>query len=380
VGAFAKRMRKIIYVSGTRADFGLMLTVLRRLHMDPSIDFSICITAMHLSPTYGNTQQEIEAEGFRICGKIPVDVENTTGEGMVMGIAQEILGMTHIFKNEKPDIVLLLGDRGEMLAAALVAAHLNIHVAHLHGGERSGTVDEMLRHAISKLSHYHFESSRERLIKMGEKPTCIFVAGAPGLDGLSDINFPSRNELYQSQNFTINKPLALVIFHPVVQEIDTIADQMQNIMMAAFRSGLQVLCLKPNADAGGLIICEIIKNYEQHPDVRVMTHFTRENYLAWLANCDVLLGNSSSGIIEAASFHKPVVNVGSRQNLRERGENVIDCAPNREAIEAAISEALSRKNPEYKNVYGDGLTGERCHQWLKTLPLTTELLSKSNEY
>lgn len=376
-------MRKIIYVSGTRADFGLMLSVLRRLHQDPSIDFSICVTGMHLSPNYGNTIQEIEAEGFSIIAKISVDIESTTRESMAKCVGHQILEMTEVFKKERPDIILLLGDRGEMLAAALVAAHLNIHVVHVHGGERSGTIDEMMRHAISKFAHYHFvatENSRERLIKMGEKANHIFVTGAPGLDGLENASFLSREELCQSLRLSSDRPVALVVFHPVVQEMENSAEQMQKVMDSALKLGLQCLCLKPNADAGSIKIREMLDNYSSNSDVRIVTHFTRESYLAWLSSCDVLLGNSSSGIIEAASFHKPVVNIGSRQNLRERGDNVIDAHCESQAIEAAIRLALERKNKKYHNIYGDGRSGERSHQYLKTLPLTSDLLNKSNEY
>ncbi len=189
--------RKIIYVSGTRADYGLMRAVLRKLQDTSTIELSICVTGMHLSALYGNTVSEIEADGFALCGLIPVDVETSTPVSMAQSIGHELIAMTELFARERPDIILLLGDRGEMLAAALAAVHLNIHLVHLHGGERSGTVDEMIRHCISKLAHYHFTATQEaktRLIQMGERAEHIHVVGAPGLDDLVTAPIDSKEQ------------------------------------------------------------------------------------------------------------------------------------------------------------------------------------------
>ncbi|HID92925.1 MAG TPA: UDP-N-acetylglucosamine 2-epimerase (hydrolyzing), partial [bacterium (Candidatus Stahlbacteria)] len=183
-------MRKIIYVTGTRADYGLMASTLKSVDMCSDIELSICVTGMHLLEKYGLTATEIERDGLKICGKINVDLGDTSGKTMAIAIADELSGMVEVFTREKPDLVMVLGDRGEMLAAAIAAIHLNIPVVHIHAGERSGSVDETVRHAISKLSHYHFtatEEARERLVKMGEWPENIFVTGAPGLDGITEL-------------------------------------------------------------------------------------------------------------------------------------------------------------------------------------------------
>lgn len=375
--------RKIIYVSGTRADFGLMLTILQRLYSDPAIDFSVCATAMHLSDTYGHTIDEIEQQGFAICAKIPVDVEQTTRSNMVKAIGHEIIAMTEVFASEQPDIVLLLGDRGEMLAAALAAVHLNIHVVHVHGGERSGTVDEMMRHAISKFAHYHLvatTASKQRLIKMGELADSIHVIGAPGLDGLTEMTLPDRQTLATQAGFDPEQLIGLMIFHPVVQEYDSIDQQVCDVVEAALACHSQLVCLQPNADAGGKKIRQALACYQDNPNIKLLVHLPRPDYLAWLANVDYMLGNSSGGVIEAASFNKNVVNVGSRQYLRERGDNVIDVAAEKNAIIAGIETAISRRGHQYQNIYGDGHAGERAHQILQQLLLEQQRLHKSNAY
>jgi GDP/UDP-N,N'-diacetylbacillosamine 2-epimerase (hydrolysing) len=375
--------RKIIYVSGTRADYGLMREVLKKLNSAEDIELSLCVTGMHLSSLYGNTVKEIEADFFKICGIIPVDVEQSTHESMAQSIGHEILGMTEIFKREQPDLILLLGDRGEMLAAAITAVHLNIPIVHLHGGERSGTVDEMIRHAISKLSHYHFvstDASKERLIKMGEREDTISVIGAPGLDEINQYRASSREQFYHHFKLDSKKKTALLIYHPVVQEYKDIKLQFLNVMQAALTAGLQVLCLEPNSDAGGQLIREALHEYDNRSDVIIIKHLERSDYINCLANSDLMLGNSSSGIIEAASFNLLVVNVGSRQNLREFSDNVIHSTSSYESILAGINEALQRTKKVYKNIYGDGKTSERCYQLLKTITLNTQILNKSNAY
>lgn len=376
-------MRKIIYVSGTRADFGLMESTLQLAASDPQLDISICVTGMHLSSRFGETVKEIEQSNLRICGRIPVDIEKTSGASMARAIGSELTGMVDVFEQEQPDLVLVLGDRGEQLAGALAAIHLNIPVAHLHGGERSGTVDEPIRHAIAKLAHYHWvatEGSKERLIRMGEREENIFVAGAPGLDGLKEMAQRSRNELCQEQNLNPDQPVALVLFHPVLQEAEAAEDQTRQLMDALLDGSLQMMVLMPNADAGGNSIRGALENYRDRPGVRLAVHMPRGDFVSWLAGADVMVGNSSSGIIEAATFGLPVVNVGSRQNGRERSGNVCDVPADRPAISQALAEAIKTGKNSVKNIYGDGQTGKRIVDLLRTVPLTPDLLRKFNSY
>jgi len=269
-----------------------------------------------------------------------------------------------------------------MMERLWLALHLNIPIVHIHGGERSGTVDEPVRHAISKLAHYHFTATpgaRERLVRMGERPETIFCTGAPGLDGLSDLVLPSRELLATNEGFDPERPIALVVFHPVVQQARAAADQIQAVIEGIQAvDGLQALLLMPNADAGGESIRSVLD--EIRADVKVVSHLPREVFCHWLARADVMVGNSSSGVIEAATFWTPVVNVGVRQYGRERSANLVDVSVNASSICEAVREALISGRREVKNVYGDGRTAPRIAQLLLDLPLTPDLLLKCNAY
>jgi GDP/UDP-N,N'-diacetylbacillosamine 2-epimerase (hydrolysing) len=375
--------RRIVYVSGTRADFGLLESTLLRADADPRLDVSVCVTGMHMLPEFGLTVREIEAAGLAVMARIPVDLAGADGAGMARALGQALIGMTDAFAAQRPDLVLLLGDRGEMLAGALAALHLNIPLAHLHGGERSGTVDEPVRHAISKLSHYHLTATpgaRERLVRMGEHPDHIFVTGAPGLDGLTEKVSQDRPALCAKYQLDPARAVALVAFHPVVQEACSAGAQMESLLAAVRARNMQALCLMPNADAGNESIRAALEARRGDPDVRLLTHLPRAEFISWLAAADVQVGNSSSGIIEAASFGLPVVNVGSRQNEREQSGNVVDCDTTQSAILAAIIAAEALRGRHFANVYGDGKAGERIVERLATLSLNASILGKKNAY
>ncbi len=376
-------MKKILYISGTRADFGLMLSTLKLMEADPDLDISVCVTGIHLSEKYGLTVNEIVESGIRICGRIPVDIEETSGASMARAIGTELVGMVSLFENENPDAVLLLGDRGEQLAGALAAIHLNIPIIHLHGGERSGTVDEPVRHAISKLAHFHFvatDESRTRLIRMGEQGDRVFVTGAPGLDSLLEVEAPSREELCQEFGLDPKKQIALVLFHPVLQDEEDMATQTSHLLDAVLESNLQPLVLMPNADAGGNSIRDVLENYRERPGVCLKIHLSRKDFIAWMTRADIMVGNSSSGIIEAATFRLPVVNVGNRQKDRERNRNVVDVAPTKNEIIAGIQKALSLPLKDLTNLYGDGQSGKRIVDLIKGLKADKDILNKSNSY
>ncbi len=375
-------MRRILYITGTRADFGLMRTTLQKIAASPQLELSVLVTGMHLDPEHGETVHEIEKSGLHIAARVPIQLGGDDGGAMVRAIAHELLGVVDTMERERPDMVLVLGDRGEMLAGALAAIHLNVPVVHIHGGELSGTVDEPVRHAISKLSHYHFtatEDARERLIRMGELQQHIFVTGAPGLDGLVDIPRADRTVLCEDYGFNPEQGVALVIFHPVVQNAAEVGQQAEALMQAVLDdAGYQALVLLPNTDAGGERIRSTLEGFSSSR-CRTVAHLPRDDYLAWLTVADVMVGNSSSGIIEAASLGIAVVNVGERQNRRERNANVIDVDVSREAVAAGIKNAKALHAP-YANVYGDGTAGNRIVGLLESLPLNKELLHKCNAY
>ncbi len=376
-------MRKVLYLTGTRADFGLMASTLARIAAHPALSLQVAVTGMHLSEAYGLTVREIEAAGLPIVARIPTGVEERSADAMAHGIGLAVSGLTDALRAHAPDIVLLLGDRGEMLAGAIAALHRGIPIAHLHGGERSGTVDEPVRHAISKLSHWHFaatEESRDRLIRMGERPEHVWVTGAPSLDGIVAEAGLSREATLQALGLDAGARYALVLFHPVVQEAgDAYAQTLalrQSLERSVIASGRQVVWLDPNADAGGSGILQALEG----AGVRRIRHLPRAHYLAALRHADVLAGNSSSGIIEAASFGTPVVNVGSRQNARQRNANTRDCEPLPQAIEAALQAQLAHGPYAPANVYGDGRAGERIVDLLATQPFAPDLMNKVNTY
>jgi GDP/UDP-N,N'-diacetylbacillosamine 2-epimerase (hydrolysing) len=375
--------RRVIYVTGSRADFGLMLGTLQLAAAHPCLDVSTCVTGMHLSQLFGRTASEVEASGIRVAAEIPMDVERGDGASMARGIAQALAGMVDVFATERPDIVLLLGDRGEMLAGAIAALHLNIHIAHVHGGERSGTVDEPVRHAISKIAHFHFvatEAARQRLIRMGEHESSIHLTGAPGLDGLVELASLDKANLCRAASLDPSKPVALIVYHPVVQEADSAGGEAREVISAVVSLGLQALWLMPNSDSGNPGIREAMREWSSDPAVRLVAHLPRREFVSWLRAADVMVGNSSSGIIEAATFGLPVVNVGSRQNGRERSGNVIDCCAKRGQLVHAIRECASHGHVATRNIYGDGRAGERIVSLLAGIPLDRAKLSKINAF
>jgi len=376
-------MRKVIYVTGTRADYGLMKNTLKMLNSSPKIKLSICITGMHLLPEFGNTETEIEGDEINICERIRVDLDSISGESMAKALSIQLSEMLKVFQREEPNIVLLLGDRGEMLAAAIAAVHLNIPIAHIHGGERSGSIDESIRHAITKLSHYHFvatEFARKRLVRMGELSKNIHITGAPGIDGLTSLPFKDKGDLCYESSFNPEKPLALVVFHPVVQEALSAGKQAKIILEAIFDSELQSVCLMPNSDAGGSEIRAVLNQYKDKKDFLTYTHLPREVYISWMKAADLMIGNSSSGIIEAASFGLKVINIGMRQNKRERGENVVDVDIDPLMIKQAIKKALKSPRISNHNIYGNGSAGSHILNLLETLPLSGDILNKCNAY
>lgn len=375
--------RHICYVTGTRADFGLLASTLRRIDADPRFELSLLVTGMHLSSRFGSTVGEIEAEGFEIMSRVPCDVTDADGAQMARNIGVMIQGFVDALQRRRPDVLMLLGDRGEMLAGALAATHLGIPVVHLHGGERSGTVDEPVRHAISKLSHLHLtatDQARERLIRMGEQPERVTVVGAPGLDGLATMATRSRKSLCVQEGLKSQERLALLVFHPVLQEAAQAGEQMGLIARELLRSGYQVMALMPNSDAGSTEVGKALQACELPGRFVIKTHLPRPEFVAWMAIADLMAGNSSSGIIEAASFGTPVINLGSRQNMRERNANVQDVAIEVGAIRRALAAVPARAQPPHRNVYGDGQTGARIVDYLAAALLTPALLDKCNAY
>ena len=375
--------RRLIYLSGTRADFGLMQDTLQRIAATPGLSLQVAVTGMHLSEAHGNTIEEIRTSGLPICAQIPLDMSSRTGSSMAIGVADCLRGMTQLLERERPDFLLLLGDRGEMLAGAIAALHVGIPCVHIHGGERSGTVDEPVRHAISKLSSYHLVAtagSRERLVRMGEDEARVFVTGAPGLDGLAGLGAMPRPDCLEALGLSPPDKFVVAVFHPVVQQAGQAHTQTQALVQALQDVGLPVIWLEPNTDAGSLEIIAALDQASLPTGSQRIRHLPRPLFAAALRQCEVLVGNSSAGIIEAATFGTPVVNIGDRQRLRERNANVSDVAPERAAIEAALRSALRHGRWPCDNLWGDGHAGERTASLVASLPAGPQLLEKVNSY
>jgi GDP/UDP-N,N'-diacetylbacillosamine 2-epimerase (hydrolysing) len=375
--------RHVIYLSGSRADFGLMRSTLLQAASHPALRVQVAVTGMHLSAAHGHTVDDIRAAGLTVCGEVPVDVTTRTRASMAASVGECLQGMTRLLEAERPDFLVLLGDRGEMLAGAVAALHLGIASVHIHGGERSGTVDEPVRHAISKLSTWHMvttDASRERLIRMGEMPGHVFVTGAPGLDGLVELASGSREDALLALQMPSDKPFVLALFHPVVQQSGSAHSQTVAMLVALAHLGLPVLWLEPNADAGSLEVLRALGEVVLPAGSRRVQHLSRGLFASAMRHCAVMVGNSSAGIIEAATFGTPVVNVGDRQRLRERNAYVADVAPVLEDIMAALMAALSQGHGPCENLYGDGHAGERIVQHLANLPMDPCFLEKFNAY
>ncbi|TFZ04075.1 UDP-N-acetylglucosamine 2-epimerase [Ramlibacter humi] len=376
--------RRIAYVSGTRADFGLMASTLQRLNATAGVQVGVLVTGMHLSAAFGGTVKEIEASGLPVWARVPVDIDDRSPAAMSRAIGQALLGFTSALQEQRPDMVLLLGDRGEMLAGAIAALHLGIPIAHLHGGERSGTVDEPVRHAITKLAHLHLvgtEESRDRVVRMGEVPANVHVVGAPSLDDIASRPDRARADVLAKLGLPADARYVLVLFHPVVQEAAQAGEQADALLQALRETAgdRHIVWLAPNADAGsGAILAKA--EAAAGGKLHLITHLPRNDYLDALAQADVLAGNSSSGIIEAASSGTPVVNIGSRQRLRQRNANTLECEADRASIAGALRRALDRGRFAPANVYGDGHAGERIAKLLAGVPLPPELLDKANAY
>jgi len=379
--------RKILYITGTRADYGLMQSVLREIEKRPKLELELIVTGMHTMPEFGMTINEIKKDGFKI-HEIDATYKKDNKESMANFVGEFIQLLTKKANEITPDLILLLGDRGEMLAGAIVGAYLAIPVAHLHGGEITSTVDEFSRHAITKLAHIHLpatEKSAERIIKMGEDPSNIFIVGAPGLDSILNETLIEPAELSKKYNLDLSKPIFLMVQHPVTTEVRDAREHIRETLEAIVWLRHQTILIYPNADAGSRAMIEVIKEYEKYPVIKAFKSIPHKEYLSLMKIASVMVGNSSSGIIEAPSFGLPVVNIGSRQEGRERAENVIDVDYDKEQIETAIKKALDDENfkekvKNCKSPYGDGKAGVRIADILSRIKIDKKLLQKRLTY
>lgn len=383
-----KNMKKIVYITGTRADYGLMRSTLRSIEKQHNLDLSLIVTGMHLSHEFGYTMQEIERDNFKIAAKIPALFDQDTGSAMVKSYGRFIIELADVLEDVNPDMVLLLGDRWEAMAGAVVGAYMNKLVAHVAGGELSGSIDEPNRHVITRFAHLHFvatENYAQRLVKMGEETHRIYVVGAPGLDDILSKNYYSPQIVERKFGLDINEPLLLVVQHPVVAEYEKADEQMRITLKAVVKFRHQTIVIYPNADAGGRRMIKVINEYEnKFPFLCSYENLSREAFLGLMAVSTVMIGNSSCGLTEAPSFKLPAINIGTRQRGRLRAKNVIDVHYDTSEIVDAIKKALSleftMKIKDCENPYGDGKTGPRIAQILGRCKIDSRILQKKLAY
>jgi GDP/UDP-N,N'-diacetylbacillosamine 2-epimerase (hydrolysing) len=376
--------RKIFYITGTRADYGLMRSVLFAINNHPKMDLELVVTGMHLMDDFGFTIDEIIADSFKIHALNTV-FEEDNKFSMTNYLGKLIILLTDYIKCNKPDFILLLGDRAEMLAGAVVGTYLSIPVAHIHGGDVTSTVDEHARHAITKLSHIHFaatEKSAERIIKMGEEDWRVTIVGSPASESLLKEKIIDPKNIAEKYSLDLSRPIILVIQHPVTIGYNTSAAQIKETLDAIVDLGYQTILIFPNADAGGRSMIEMIKEYK-YPFLSCFNSIPRADYLSIMNIASVMVGNSSSGIVEAPFLQLPVINIGSRQEGRERGKNVLDVKYNKNEIKEAISSILSKKrsfnvseNPYYSKVN----TSSKIVEILSTTKIDDKLLQKKLTY
>ncbi len=381
--------RKICVVTTSRAEFGLLQGLLQSIRAERSLQLQLIASGMHLSPEFGLTVREIEAEGFTPDRKIDMQLTGMSDLDNAKSIGLGIAGFADAFTELAPAIVVLLGDRFELFAPAIAALMLRIPIAHIHGGERTeGAIDESVRHSITKMASLHFpatEAYRRRIIQLGESPERVFNLGAPGLDQIYGTPLLSRDELEKDIGLSLDKPIALVTYHPALQDRGTTEFQVRQLAGAIKASKLNAVFTMANADAQGTRINELLRALcEQHPaQFKWIPHLGHRRYLSCLRHFAVMIGNSSSGLTEAPSFRLPVVNIGDRQRGRDRAANVIDVPCSRAAVLAGIKRAISSRfrtslrgmrNPYDR--FHDGRTSERIKDVLKRVKLSGELLKK----
>ena len=379
-------MRTVAVVTGSRADFGIYRPILKTIEATPGIEYHLHVCGAHLSPDFGNTVDEIEAGGFGIARRIKTYIGSNGPADIAGSMAAGLTGFADAFSRVRPDIVLLLGDRYEMFAASAAAQPFALPLAHIHGGESSeGAFDEAFRHAITKMSHVHFASTEtyaRRIIQMGEDPERVFVTGAPALDNLAELSPDADTVLDERLNMSFDPAPLLVTFHPVTLEYEKTESYIAELLTALEATGLPAVFTYPNADTAGQIIVDAIHRYiARHPESRAVESLGTDGYFALMKKAAAMVGNSSSGIIEAASFGLPVVDIGNRQRGRIRGPNVLHACCSSAAIATAINRSLA---PEFRatlnnlpNIYGDGKASVRIVDTLRSMPLGGRLVQKS---
>ena len=386
-----KTKRRVLGVTGIRSEYDIMSSVFRAIAGHPDLDLQLVVTGAHLSEAYGNTIDEIRADGFVVVDEIESLLNGDQASFRVKGLAIQLQGLVQTVARIKPDILLVLGDREEAMTTALVGAYMNIPVAHIAGGDRViGNVDDQVRHAVTKLAHLHFVTnpeSKERILRLGEQPFRVFDVGNPGLDRLLEVPVIDASELTRRLGFAIvdGEPLVMLIQHVLSTEIDQAYEQMKVSLEAVRELGIKTVLSYPNSDAGGQQMIRAIREYETLPFLYTAKNIPRLDFVNLMRRASCLLGNSSAGILEAPLLKLPVINVGNRQRGRLHAENVQFVPHDKDRIVEAVRQATF--DLEYRktvavcsNPYGDGQSSARIAELLASTPLDDKLLIKDITY
>jgi GDP/UDP-N,N'-diacetylbacillosamine 2-epimerase (hydrolysing) len=377
-------MIKICVITGTRADYGLLYWTMKAIKEDPNRELSVCVTGMHLSPEFGLTYKQIEFDGFQIDGKVEMLLSSDTSVGISksMGLAQ--IGFADFFERSRPDWVLVLGDRFEIFSAVTAAMIAKIPVAHCHGGEATeGCIDEAVRHSVTKMSHLHFTSTTEykdRVIQLGEHPKTVFHVGALGIENINRLELLNKKEFESSINFNLSSLNFLVTFHPVTLDNASSKRQCEELLeaLSTFEEA-KIIFTKPNADHDGRVIIQLIDDFISKNSDKAISFDSlgQLRYLSAVKHCQVVIGNSSSGLIEVPSFKKPTINIGDRQKGRIIAKSVISCEPESNSITDAIKLALSiefQNSLQFvENPYEKGNSSMRILEAIKTTSISNIL-------
>lgn len=378
--------RKICVVTGTRAEYGLLYWLMKRLKNDPEVTLQIVATGMHLSPEFGLTVQQIEKDNFFINEKVEMLLSGDTPTAITKSIGLGVISFADAFNRLAPDVIVVLGDRFEIFAAAQAAMIMRIPIAHIHGGELTeGLIDDPIRHSITKMSHIHFTATEEykkRVIQMGEQPSTVYNVGTLGLEGIKNLTLLNKEDLSKSIGFSLNKYF-LVTLHPTTLENSTAEKQIQVLLDALNEfPEYQVIFTKTNADTDGRVINQYIENYvKENPNKTcVFDSLGQLRYLSAIQHCNAVIGNSSSGLLEVPFFRKPTVNIGIRQGGRLKAESIIECDFDVNNIIKAVNKAVSEKfNKQIQHIellYGEGNTSEQILNILKQVELENITIKK----
>lgn len=375
--------RSICFVTGSRAEYGLLSPVMHAVRKEPSFRLQVIVTGMHLAPQFGMTWQEIEKDGFPIDAKVDLGLAGDSAQEVTCSLGRGVMGCARALEQLRPDLLVLLGDRYEILAAAQAALIARIPVAHVAGGDvTEGAFDDAIRHSITKMAHIHFatnEAAARRVRQLGEDPANIHIVGSPGLDVIRTARLLDRPVLESELGFTLRKRNLLITFHPATLDDQPAGTQFRELLEALDRLGSDtgVIFTLPNADPDGRAIIDLIGAYTAtRPHTKAFASLGQVRYLSTVAQVDAVVGNSSSGLYEVPSFRKPTVNIGDRQKGRLQASSIINCRPEAGDIERAIRESFTKDCSDTRNPYGDGHSAERIVAALRAVPDYTTLVKK----